>query len=84
VFPMDASSCSLVRLAEVSSSRSRCMASAGVLTCQLCLRTMNIIAYLDGSEVNICLRISRLVIASSVWSSCIWLLLSLVRCALSG
>jgi hypothetical protein len=68
---VDASPSSLVRLAVVSSSKRSCMASSGVGKGLLCFRTINIIAYCDGSDVNICVRKSQSVIASSVWSSCI-------------
>jgi len=67
---MDASPSSVVRLAVVSSSRRSCMASLGVGRSLLCCRTINIIAYCDGSDVNICMRKSRSVIASSVWTTC--------------
>jgi len=80
---MDASPSSLVRMAVVSSSRRSCMASSGVGNGLLCFRTSNIIGYCDGSDVNIGVRKSRSVIASSVWSSCMRLLLSLVKYALS-
>jgi len=69
---VDASLRSLVRLAVISSSNRSCMASSGVGKGLLCFRTNNIIAYCDGSDVNICVQKSRSVIASSVWSSCIW------------
>ena len=47
------------------------MASSGVGKWLLCFRTINIITYCDGNDVNIFLRKSRSVIASSVWSSCV-------------
>jgi len=50
---VDASLSSSVRLAVVSSSKSSCMASSGVGKGLLCFRTTNIIAYCDGSDVNI-------------------------------
>jgi len=46
------------------------MASSGVGKGLLCFRAINIIAYCDGSDVNICVRKSQSVIASSVWFSC--------------
>jgi len=47
------------------------MASSGLGKGLLCFRTINIIAYCDGNDVNICVRKSRPVIASSVWSNCV-------------
>jgi hypothetical protein len=45
------------------------MASSVVGKGVLCFRTINIIPYSDGNDVNICMRKSRLVISLSVWSS---------------
>jgi len=67
---VDVSPSSLVRLAVFSSSRRSCMASSGVAKGLLCFRTINIIAYCDGRDVDNCMWKSRSVIASSVWSSC--------------
>jgi len=67
---VDASPSSLVRLVVVSSSSRSCMASSGVGKALLCFGTIDIIGYRDGSDVNICVRKSRLVTASSVCSSC--------------
>jgi len=47
------------------------MASSGVGKGLLCCRTINIIAYCDGNDVNICVQKSQSVIASSVRSSCV-------------
>ena len=47
------------------------MASSGVGKGLLCFRTIYIIAYCDGNDVNLCVRKSRSVIASSVSSSCV-------------
>jgi len=67
---VDASPSSLVRLAVVSSFKKSCMASLGIVKGLLYFGTINIIAYCDGSDVNICVRKSQSVIASLVWSSC--------------
>ena len=60
------------------------MDSSGVGKGHLWFRTINIIAYCDGNDVNICVQKLRSVIASSEWSSCARLLLSLVEYGISG
>jgi len=60
------------------------MASSGVRKGHLWLRTIKISGYCEGNDVNRCVRKSRLVIASSAWSSCVRMLPSMVKYALSG
>jgi len=67
---MDASPSSLVRWAVVSSFKRSCLASLGEGTRLQSFQTINIIAYCEGSDVNIFMQKSQSVIASSVWSNC--------------
>jgi len=46
------------------------MASLAVGKGHLCFRTIDIIASRDGRDENICVRKSRSLTTSSVWSSC--------------
>jgi hypothetical protein len=66
---MDAPPSPQVRLGVVSSSGRSCMACSGVGRGLQCFRTIDIMAYCEGSDVNIGVRQSRSVIRSSEWSS---------------
>jgi len=59
-----------VRLAVGFESRRSCMACSVEGRSLLCVRTIDLIAYCAGSDVNISVGKLRSVIASSVWSSC--------------